>query len=133
MSLVSKTRKVPTAHAPWIVFHGDCDDTVHPRNGELMLPSAVDGTTTQDSELGRATGGQPYVRTVHRDAQGRSTAEHWLVKGLGHAWSGGSAAGSHTEPRGPDASREMLRFFAQHRRGQSFTRPLRLSRMPPAP
>ena len=56
--------------------------------------------------------GHAYTRAIHYDHAGRLALEHWLVHGAGHAWSGGNAKASYTDPRGPDATREMLRFFA---------------------
>lgn len=44
-------------------------------------------------------------------ATGEVLAESWRIAGLGHAWSGGSTAGSYTDPAAPDASTMMLGFF----------------------
>lgn len=110
------------AALPAIVFHGDQDRTVHPSNGvALIVQTDATGVLRPGSgppprvETGRAPGGRRYTRSVHLDAAGRAQAEHWVVHGAGHAWSGGSAAGSYTDPKGPDASAEMLRFFAAYR------------------
>jgi poly(hydroxyalkanoate) depolymerase family esterase len=99
---------------PAIVFHGDRDSTVHPRNGEQALAQCVSdtqGASGATTEKGSAPRGRSYTRTVRRDNSGTVIAEHWLIHGAGHAWSGGSRKGSYTDPKGPDASREMVRFF----------------------
>jgi poly(hydroxyalkanoate) depolymerase family esterase len=88
---------------PTIVFHGDVDTTVHPSNGEQAFTSR---TVENGEESGRK-----YTRTMQADGAGKPALEHWLVHGAGHAWSGGSKNGSYADPRGPDASRAMLRFF----------------------
>lgn len=100
---------------PTIVFHGDRDTIVHPANGNQIiaqLESPAELRTTISH--GEAPGGMSYTRTVHIDESGRSMLEQWVIHGAGHAWSGGSLSGSYTEPSGPDASREMMRFFLQH-------------------
>jgi poly(hydroxyalkanoate) depolymerase family esterase len=100
---------------PTIVFHGDRDTTVSPANGDDVIASSLAQTTLGVSEIsGRSSGGVSYTRTSYADEAGRTMAEKWNLHGVGHAWSGGSGAGTYTDPRGPDASREMLRFFAQH-------------------
>jgi poly(hydroxyalkanoate) depolymerase family esterase len=99
---------------PTIVFHGDRDTTVHPNNGDQILKSMRTRRTQEKVHRGQVAGGHAYTRTIHSDANGRAMLEHWNVHGAGHAWSGGSPAGSYTDPRGPDATREMLRFFLEH-------------------
>jgi poly(3-hydroxybutyrate) depolymerase len=109
---------------PAIVFHGDNDQTVHPRNAEqvvaAVLGSRLGSAGVADKrpviEQSVSSQGRRYTRAVHRSDSGQPIAEHWLVHGAGHAWSGGQAAGSYTDATGPDASREMLRFFLAQER-----------------
>lgn len=95
-----------------IVFHGSADATVSPANGTAIASAAWAGLTLT-TESGSAPGGRGYVRTVAKGPRGTAVAEHWLVEGAGHAWSGGRAEGSYTDPAGPDASAEMVRFFLE--------------------
>jgi poly(3-hydroxybutyrate) depolymerase len=102
---------------PAIVFHGDQDTTVHPTNGDQVIAQLREALVTDarvEVENGRVPGGRAYTCTVHRDAADHSVFEQWVIHGAGHAWSGGSPTGSYTDPQGPDATREMLRFFLDH-------------------
>jgi poly(3-hydroxybutyrate) depolymerase len=102
-----------------IVFHGDKDGTVNPVNGEQVLAQfGAAGGRDRDVTQGRTPDGTAFTRIVESSSEGRPMLEHWLIHGAGHAWSGGSQSGSYTDPRGPDASREMLRFFLQAEAGQ---------------
>jgi poly(hydroxyalkanoate) depolymerase family esterase len=106
---------------PTIVFHGTADQTVHPQNGEAILAQALDNRagTRKTVAKGVANGGRSWRSTAYHARTDSSHAEHWEVDGAGHAWSGGQPGGSYTDPKGPDASREMVRFFLQHRQSPS--------------
>ena len=87
-----------------------------------MIAAALAGVDAVAEKVAAAdAGGKRRVqRTVWRGAGASSDAptlaEHWVVEGAPHAWSGGASAGSYTDPDGPDASRQMLRFFLAHPR-----------------
>ena len=108
----------PSHSIPTIVFHGDNDRTVHPLNAVAVLAQALRRDGASAATVGILStgptpmpGGREVSLTTHRRHEKPAHAELWIVHGSGHAWTGGSAEGSYTDESGPDASREMLRFF----------------------
>ncbi|WP_448663867.1 alpha/beta hydrolase family esterase [Sphingomonas sp. CJ20] len=112
---------VPSGRAfvPVITFHGDRDTTVAAVNSDEIVRAATqaaDVPLRRRVEKGRSPSGRSYARTLHQDPDGITRIEQWTINGAGHAWSGGSTTGTYTDPAGPEASREMLRFFLDHPR-----------------
>lgn len=119
----SEARVVPT-----IVFHGQNDLTVQVVNGHQVLSQWAqtndyaddglnnDSITDQAAyvEQGQVPNGYTYTRSVYKDSKGEEMMEKWIVDTMTHRWSGGSTEGSYTDPKGPDASEEMYRFFMQN-------------------
>lgn len=99
---------------PVLVLHGGKDAALNPANGTLLAQQwavANAGALPQTSER------------VHREADRYDTTivtyenalvEEWRIEPLGHAWSGGAAEATYTDPKGPDATAAVLEFFARH-------------------
>ena len=109
--------RLPSKSIPLIVFHGDQDVVVNSRNGEQLMSQwlggpAPNGTQDTSTALAGEGNGRAFTLTRYRDGAGHAVAENWLVHDAGHAWSGGGSAGSFADASGPDASREMVRFFS---------------------
>ncbi|SEV93414.1 esterase, PHB depolymerase family [Cognatiyoonia koreensis] len=96
-----------------ILFHGSADPTVHPSNGDAIARRARSAGPSQSIETSTAgdAAGRTYTRDTSSDGVGTTFVESWTINGQGHAWSGGRPEGSYTDPKGPDASAEMIRFF----------------------
>ena len=113
-----------TTALPTIVFHGTADQTVNPTNAKYITQAALaafkaDGVDLVKSKVSvKNPGDDTADRTLYTDANGRTMVESWRISAGPHAWSGGSAQGSYTDPDGPDASKAMLAFFLQHHKGQ---------------
>jgi len=111
---------VPAAGVPTIAFHGDRDSTVNVANASRIVTDALsqsfehgraEGDAAMTTRPGQVPGGYAFTKTCWTDPRGALRAERWIVHGGGHAWYGGSAEGTYTDGRGPNASAEMLRFF----------------------
>lgn len=111
---------VEPLRVPTIIFHGDADCTVDAQNGTQLFAASGAEVGASESETFRPDGSLHAVTRHRRIASdGRVLAEYWVVHGAGHAWFGGDASGSYTEPGAPDATTEMLAFFLSHRLSES--------------
>jgi poly(hydroxyalkanoate) depolymerase family esterase len=95
---------------PAIVIHGAADAVVAPVNGRQLASQLAVAAGAKDALVDERTVGGRRAE-VWRYGQNH---ELWIVDGLGHAWSGGSPDGTFTDPQGPDATREILRFLLAH-------------------
>jgi poly(3-hydroxybutyrate) depolymerase len=111
---------------PSIVVHGTADATVARVNADRVLQQSMaanrlaapeagdlDIARPTTTERGRVEGGHAYAHSQWMDRRGVLMHERLEVDGLGHAWSGGAPGGSYTDPRGPDATAAIWRFFMQ--------------------
>jgi poly(hydroxyalkanoate) depolymerase family esterase len=99
------SRALPVRASLW---HGGLDSVVNPANLgalETMFARAIGMVSSATESRAGA------VTSVHRDARGTPVVETWLIRDMGHAWSGGDARGTHTYPAGPRATDRMLDFL----------------------
>ena len=123
--MVSDAMGEQARSVPVILFHGAADSVVSVINTEHVRAQWLNAMRQIDDDMDEgpiADEGEVITpdryrawRTVYGDA-GNILVEEWTVEGLGHAWSGGSPEGTYTDPQGPDASREILRFLLEHPR-----------------
>ena len=119
----ARPARPPADPRPLIVFHGDRDTTVAHANAAHLIDHVLAASNSNRrpgtapvavTSGGQVPGGQAYTRACYQDLTGAPLAECWIVHQGGHAWSGGAPHGSYTNPRGPNASAEFIRFFNEH-------------------
>jgi poly(hydroxyalkanoate) depolymerase family esterase len=122
---------------PVIVFHGDADPYVNPLNAEQLITQwAVTNDYLDDGKDNGSVknrpaktmaesvpGGHEFTQSIYNDRASRLLMEKWMVKGLSHAWSGSPTAGPFADPKGPNASLEMWRFFTEATLGSRTPKP----------
>jgi poly(hydroxyalkanoate) depolymerase family esterase len=100
---------------PGLVIHGDADQTVRSGNGAAVATQLIQRYEIDGQALRREVSVEPtHTKSCFFDADGRLVVEQWAIRNGGHAWSGGAAAGSYTDPSGPDASSRIVAFFLTH-------------------
>jgi poly(hydroxyalkanoate) depolymerase family esterase len=110
-----------------ILFQGAKDNLVAPLNAAQIITQwtraddlvddgkdneSVDDVADKTTESVTA-GGYAYKKSVYNNRSGEPLIEAWMIQELKHAWSGGAAGASYTDPKGPNASQEIWRFFRE--------------------
>ncbi len=116
---------------PVIVLNGDADGTVNPVCDQLAVEQwlttdnlVIDGKTRGPLSLrpssdtpGQVPGGYAYSVYDYTQPSGCVIAQHWIVHGMNHDWSGGTsnpAYSGYTDPKGPSASEASWAFFSHY-------------------
>ncbi|AYQ28662.1 hypothetical protein DT070_11900 [Polaromonas sp. SP1] len=105
---------------PVIIFQGSGDSTVAQSNADAIIQSELAAWSSKGSALAQnekaieAAGQRLSTATVWSDGTGKPIVESWAIDAGPHAWAGGHASGSFTDPKGPNASRAMVAFFQRH-------------------
>ena len=82
--------------------------------GATDEPRVAPGDDAGSNERSGEASGYHWTRAEF--GAGDSVVDELIVAELGHAWSGGSNAGTFTDEHGPDAMEEIVRFFTRHPR-----------------
>ncbi|WP_269791318.1 PHB depolymerase family esterase [Stenotrophomonas sp. Iso1] len=114
---------------PVLVFHGSADSTVNPVNGQQAVRQFLQTNDLADD--GFDNDSVKYVPTSTLNAQvpggraytidnytygGKTLVQHYVVHGMGHAWSGSDSGLPFTDPKGPDATLITWLFLKEHLR-----------------
>ena len=109
-SAFSAMRKGGPARAsikvPCLIFHGTADKTVALANGKTLARDVM-GAGKPRQRTSTINGRRVTITSTDTPV----SAAFWQIEGLGHAWSGGDAAGSFADPKGPSATDETIRFM----------------------
>ena len=103
---------------PLLLLHGSADPTVSPANAQAIAQQwsaafALEPIATR-TPAALAPGVRPHSTSLRGRAGEAPLVELVTIDGLGHAWSGGSPAGTYADPQGPSASELVADFFARH-------------------
>lgn len=112
-----RTAGVVPIGLPTLVIHGSADKTVASANASRMAQEEVAYWARQGVALdlqkfdSHTQSGRGATVSRWSDPRGKALVEVWSIASAPHAWAGGDASGSYTDPKGPSASEAVVWFF----------------------